>query len=77
MIYELISMNGYGAYVWSAFLFTLFSFTTLYLLIKLHLTKEQIKLKTKFTNLADSKMNSVKNQKIYKEILVNTSVSKI
>jgi len=25
MIYEIISMNGYGAYVWSAFAFTIIS----------------------------------------------------
>ena len=27
MIYEIISMNGYGVYVWSAFAFTLISFS--------------------------------------------------
>ena len=41
MIYEIISMNGYGAYVWSAFAFTLISFASLYLVTKLQLLKEQ------------------------------------
>ena len=29
MINELLNMNGYGLYVWSAFSFTLLSFATL------------------------------------------------
>ena len=41
MINEIISMNGYGTYVWSAFSFTLISFTTLYFVTKLQLSKEQ------------------------------------
>ena len=44
MINEIISMNGYGAYVWSAFSFTLVSFTTLYFVTKLQLSKEQKKI---------------------------------
>ena len=39
MINEIISMNGYGAYVWSAFSFTLISFTALYFVIKLQTFK--------------------------------------
>ena len=34
MINEIISMNGYGAYVWSAFSFTLISFASLYFVTK-------------------------------------------
>ena len=34
MINELLNMNGYGLYVWSAFSFTFLSFTTLYMIIK-------------------------------------------
>ena len=41
MINEIILMKGYGAYVWSAFSFTLISFVALYLLTKLQLLKEQ------------------------------------
>ena len=41
MINEIISMNGYGAYVWSAFSFTLISFATLYFVTKLQFSKEQ------------------------------------
>ena len=41
MIYEFISMNGYGLYVWSSFIFTLVCFISLYTVIKLQLVKEQ------------------------------------
>ena len=43
MINEILFMNGYGLYVWSAFLFTLISFTTLYLIIKVQYVKERNK----------------------------------
>ena len=77
MIYEIISMNGYGTYVWSAFIFTLVSFAVLYLAIKLQLVKEQSKFAHKFVNLNSQKIKAAKNQKTYKEILVNSSISKI
>ena len=47
MINEIISMNGYGAYVWSAFSFTLISFTALYFVTKLQLSKEQKRFASK------------------------------
>ena len=41
MINEIFSMNGYGLYVWSAFSFTLISFTSLFLITKLQLLKKK------------------------------------
>ena len=41
MIIELLEMNGYGKYVWSAFSFTILSFTCLYLIIKSQYVKEK------------------------------------
>ena len=35
MINEILFMNGYGVYVLSAFIFTLLSFTALYLVTKI------------------------------------------
>jgi len=51
MINQLFIMDGYGVYVWSAFLFTMLSFISLYLLIKKQLidckkTLEGIKSKS-------------------------------
>ena len=43
MINEIIYMNGYGLYVWSAFIFTLLSFASLYVITKIQFMKEQRK----------------------------------
>ena len=77
MINEIISMNGYGTYVWSAFSFTLISFAVLYAVIKMQLVKEQIKFNAKFVSLTSDKIQSAKAQETYREIFVNTSISKI
>ena len=69
MISDLISMNGYGAYVWSAFAFTLISFSSLYLIIKLQLKKEQKRFEENFSALTKEKYNVATNQEIYREIL--------
>ena len=77
MINEIISMNGYGPYVWSAFIFTLVSFASLYLLTKLQLLKEQKRYISKFDSLSEAKSAIVREQKINKEILLNTVITKI
>jgi len=69
MIKELISMNGYGLYVWSAFSFTLISFTTLYLIIKIQYVKEKNKFMSKFGALDSKKAEVARSQTINKEIL--------
>ena len=73
MINEIISMNGYGPYVWSSFSFTLISFTTLYFVTKLQLSKEQKKFASKFGSLNLEKARAAKSQNINREILSNTS----
>ena len=77
MINEILFMNGYGAFVWSSFIFTLSSFFILYSVIKLQLIKEQKKFDTKFKNLSTEKVELAKKQETYRELLPNTSVSKI
>ena len=77
MINEIISMNGYGTYVWSAFSFTLIGFAVLYAVIKVQLVKEQSKISSKFVRLTSEKIKSAKKQKTYREILASTSISKI
>ena len=69
MINEIFFMDGYGLYVWSAFLFTLISFLSLYFIISLQLRKEQKKFEKNFSMLADEKYNNAINQEIHKEIL--------
>ncbi len=69
MISELILMNGYGAYVWSAFAFTLVSFLSLYLIISFQLKKEQKRFEENFSTLTEEKYNVAISQNIHKEIL--------
>ena len=76
MISDLIFMNGYGVYVWSAFAFTLIGFLSLYFIINLQLKKEQKRFEENFSALTKEQYNAAINQEIYKQILKN-SVSKI
>jgi|TARA_B110000003_G_scaffold64209_1_gene64857 heme exporter protein D len=73
MINELLFMNGYGAYVLSAFSFTLLSFLALYLITKVQFIKEQNKFVTKFGSLNSEKAQYARSQRINKEILANTT----
>ena len=77
MINDIISMNGYGIYVWSAFTFTLISFAVLYTVIKVQLVKEKIKFDVKYLTLTPDKKQAVRTQETYKGILASNSVSKI
>ncbi len=77
MINNIFSMSGYGIYVWSAFSFTLICFTALYLIVKFQLVKQQKIFNKKFSSLPIEKIKSAEKQKIYKEILINTSIYKI
>ena len=73
MITEVLIMNGYGIYVWSAFVFTLFCFTSLYVITKIQYVKEKNKFVAKFGTLNSQKADLAKSQSINKEILSNTS----
>jgi heme exporter protein D len=73
MINELIYMNGYGSYVWTSFAFTLISFVSLYVVVKVQYIKEKNKFITKFGTLNSKRAAFAKTQSINKEILSNTS----
>ena len=73
MISEILFMNGYGLYVWSAFAFTLLSFTLLYILTKIQYVKEKNRFIAKFGNLNSKRAAFAKSQNINREILSNTS----
>ena len=73
MINEIISMNGYGVYVLSAFSFTLLSFSALYLITKTQFIKEQSKFVAKFGSLNSEKAKFAKSQRINKEILADAT----
>ena len=73
MINNIILMNGYGAYVWFAFSFTLISFAALYFVTKLQLLKEQKRFASKFGSLSVEKVKVARSQNINREILSNIS----
>ena len=73
MLNEILVMNGYGLYVWSAFIFTLISFASLYFIIKTHYVKERNKFIVKFGTLNSERVSLAKSQGMNKEILSNTS----
>ncbi len=69
MMTDLILMNGYGVYVWSAFAITLIGFFSLYIVINLQLKKEQKRFEENFSTLTEEKYNVAISQNIHKEIL--------
>ena len=69
MIIEQLYMNGYGLYVWSAFLFTALSFTILYVITKFQYIKEKNKFMSKYGALDSKKAEAARSQIINKEIL--------
>ena len=73
MINEILIMNGYGLYVWSAFIFTLVSFASLYFITKTQYVKERNKFIVKFGTLNSERVSLAKSQGMNKEILSNTS----
>ena len=73
MISELLNMNGYGLYVWSAFLFTFLSFAALFVIIRTQFVKEKSKFLNKFGTLNSERAILAKSQIINKEILSNSS----
>ena len=73
MIENFFFMNGYGLYVLSAFSFTLLSFLTLFLVIKIQYNKEKNKFIAKFGSLNSERSAIARSQSINKEILSNTS----
>ena len=73
MISELLFMNGYAIYVFSAFSFTLLSFLGLYLITKIQFVREQNKFVAKFGSLNTEQANTAKSQKINEEILANAT----
>ena len=73
MISKIFIMNGYGLFVWSAFAFTLLSFSLLYIVTKIQYIKEKNKFIAKFGTLNSERAVFAKSQSINKEILSNSS----
>ena len=74
MIPEFLNMNGYGLYVWSAFSFTLSSFTILYFIVKTQYTREKNKFLSKYGTLSNEKAKIARSQSINQEILSSSPI---
>ena len=48
MILNFLNMDGHGIFVWSAFIFTMVNFVTLYFIISKNLKKEKIKFFSRY-----------------------------
>mgnify|MGYP001316705785 CR=1 FL=1 len=59
---DLLIMNGYGLYVWSAFVFTLFNFLILYKVTSRQLVKEKAKFARKYESLNSDQVTSARKQ---------------
>ena len=73
MITKFLIMDGYGIYVWSAFVFTFLSFVSLYVVTKTQYLKEKNKFVAKFGTLNSERASFAKSQVTVKEILSNAS----
>ena len=69
MVIELITMNGYGQFVWPAFFFSLASCSYLYLTTRSEFKKTEKIYSLEFEKQQIAKIEFIRKQKNIKEIL--------
>ena len=74
---NLLLMNGYGLFVWSAFIFTLINFFTLYIIINRQLVKENKKFELKFNHLEKIKYKEAYKQRTNQVLVSSNAAQKI
>ena len=74
---NLLLMNGYGLFVWSAFAFTLINFLTLYVIINRQLIKENKKFELKFIHLEKIKYTEAYKQRTNQVLVSSNAAQKI
>ena len=74
---NLLLMNGFGFYVWSAFAFTLINFLTLYIIINRQLVKENKKFELKFNHLEKIKYKEAYKQRTNQVLVSSNAAQKI
>jgi len=67
---ELFILDGYGQFVWPAFIFTFVTCASLYLKTKKELQKQEKIFLEEFKQLQTIKVEAVKRKKITKEFFV-------
>ena len=75
MFFEILSMNGYGIYVWSSFIATFVVCLYFYLKTKKTLKKLEKDFIKEAQNLPEEQFEDIRKQKIAKEILISHSRS--
>ena len=70
---EILFMNGYGTYVWSSFIFTFVVCLYFYLKTKKTLKKLEKNFIKETETLSKIELESLKKQKVAREILVSHS----
>jgi len=74
MILEYLILDGYGQFVWPAFIFAFVSCTALYLKTKKELQNQEKLFFSKYGELQTSKINISEEEKIIKKALSAASV---
>ena len=74
---NLLIMNDYGLFVWSAFAFTLINFFTLYIIINRQLVKENKKFELKFNHLEKIKYTEAYKQRTNQVLFSSNAAQKI
>ena len=74
---NLLLMNGYGLFVWSAFAFTLINFFGLYVIINRQLIKENKKFELKFSHLEKIKYTEAYKQRTNQVLVSSNAAQKI
>ena len=74
---NLLIMNGYGLFVWSAFAFTLINFFMLYTIINRQLVKENKKFELKFNHLEKIKYKEAYKQRTNQVLVSSNAAQKI
>ena len=74
---NLLLMNGFGFFVWSAFAFTLINFLTLYIIINRQLVKENKKFELKFNDLEKNKYKEAYKQRTNQVLVSSNAAQKI
>ena len=74
MSMELFNLDGYGQFVWPAFIFTIVSCLSLYLKTKKEFQKQEKMFSNEFKQLCTVKIKVVKSKEATKEILSGSSV---
>ena len=71
---DILFFNGYAAFIWPAFMFTLVSFLILYIKTRKELNKQENIYLKEYKQLNTIKIKSVKNKGIIEQALSGNSI---